>query len=58
MENLNELVPGDGNYFNEVVEKLETELGEFKYEIDNPNEKVEFRDAKILENGAKYHGQW
>lgn len=47
-----------GNYENEVVADLTAKLGEFDYGPEQKNNQLEFRDAVVLPNGAKYHGQW
>jgi len=57
MENLNGLPVAAGNYRNDVVERLEKELGSFKYSESQANNFV-VKEAKLLENGAMYQGQW
>lgn len=48
----------DGNYENETVNEIEISLGKFKYGKSSKNSKLEWRGEIVLDNKAKYHGQW
>ena len=45
-----------GNYTNDVVEKLSQELGIFDYGEYKSNSSLEFRSSVVLESGATYKG--
>lgn len=55
---------GEATYFNERVEEIKLQLGEFDYGQKQEMDKslttmiLEKRPAKILEDGTKYTGQW
>ena len=41
-----------------IIQEIRKRLGDFDYGSYEKQENIEFRPAFILENGAKYEGEW
>jgi len=46
------------NYDNETVQQIRHDLGEFRYEGGAEGHGREERDTVVLDNRARYEGQW